>query len=88
MQRWQLPERHPILSCPAQEGMLGKPELVLSRAAEMAICELVAEPYVRRAVREPFLKRAPRQHRSGPNPCNCSLAHLKAAQTGIPIPVA
>ncbi len=58
MQRWQLPERHPILSCPAQEGMLGKPELVLSRAAEMAICELVAEPYVRRAVREPFLKRA------------------------------
>ena len=41
-----------------QESTLGKPELVLSRAAEMAICELVAEPQVRKAVREPFLKRA------------------------------
>lgn len=51
------PQREGV-SRPEQETALGKPELVLSRAAEMAICELVAEPQVRRAVREPFLRRA------------------------------
>ena len=47
-----------MMPCPVQERGLGMPEQVLSRAAEMAICELVAEPQVRQAVREPFLRRA------------------------------
>ena len=34
------------------------PEDVLNKAQEMAICELIAEPRVRKAVREPFFKRA------------------------------
>jgi len=41
-----------------QESGLATPESVLTRAAEMAICELVAEPQVRKAVREPFLRKA------------------------------
>ena len=42
----------------AQESGMGTPEAVLQKAAEMAMCELTAEPRVRQAVREPFLKRA------------------------------
>ena len=37
---------------------LALPEDVLNKAQEMAICELIAEPRVRKAVREPFFKRA------------------------------
>ena len=42
----------------AQEAGLNTPEDVLQRAQEMAICELLAQPQVRRAVRQTFLERA------------------------------
>ena len=42
----------------AQEAGLNTPEDVLQRAQEMAICELLAQPQVRRAVRQTFMERA------------------------------
>ena len=52
------PFSHYMTGLRAQEAGLNTPEDVLQRAQEMAICELLAQPQVRRAVRQTFMERA------------------------------